>query len=61
MTHDGLDPGAHAGSLLEEVAEAQGFLASVLHQVHSLLPIAGQLVGVTTEKGEQGNQVAFKG
>jgi hypothetical protein len=61
MTHDGLEPGAHAGSLLEEVPEAQGFLACVLHQVLSLLPIVGELIGIATEKWEQSDQLGFKG
>ena len=55
MAHDGQNPGAHTGPLSEEAQEAQSFLAGVLHQVHRLLPIVSELVGLATESGELGD------
>ena len=51
----------HAGSRSEVVAEAQGFFAGVLHQIHGLLPITRELMGVAMENREQCNQFGFKG
>jgi hypothetical protein len=61
MAHDGQNPGAHIGPLSEEAPEAQGFLAGILNQVHRLLPIVSELVGVATERGELGDKIGFKG
>jgi hypothetical protein len=60
VTHDGQNPGAQAGPLLEEVAKAQSSLAGVLHQIHGLLPIASELMGVATENRELSYQISIE-
>jgi hypothetical protein len=61
MTHDGQNPSAQTGSLSEEVAKAKGSLAGILHQIHGLLPIASELLGVATEKRVLSYQISIEG
>jgi len=61
MTHDGQNPSAQTGLLAEEVAKAQSSLAGILYQIHGLLPIASELMGVATENRELSHQIAVKG
>jgi hypothetical protein len=61
MTHDGQNPSAQTGLLSEEVAKAQSSLAGILHQIHGLLPIASELMGVAAENRELGYQVSIEG
>jgi hypothetical protein len=63
MTHDGQNPSAQTGSLAEEVARAQSSLAGILHQIqiHGLLPIASELMGVATTNRELSYQIGIKG
>ena len=61
MTHDGQNPSAQTGPLAEEVARAQSSLAGILHQIHGLLPIASELMGVATENRELSQQIGIKG
>ena len=60
MAHDGQNPSPQTGPISEEATKAQRSLAGVLHQVESLLPIASELVGVTTKNRELGHQIGLK-
>src|SRR5271170_6356724 len=55
MMHDGQNPSAQAGLFSEEVAKAQSSLAGILHQIHGLLPIASEPMGVVC--GEPGAEL----
>jgi hypothetical protein len=61
MSHDSQNPSAQTGPLSEEMAKAQSSFACILHQIHGLLPITSELMGVATQNRELRHQISIEG